>query len=472
MSSLLLPAGLDFREVLPARLWRYIDSAERIVNRVIVGSVWAPRRRWVSIHHRDGYALCDGSKRAWFPVKDALVASGVLQCDGKYEIGEKSFWYRLAPRWLAEPFVGTMPSASAGKGGLRAEAERELRCDPTITEPHIIEHLEGRLGRLEIDEEETMQTIDGIADPGSCRHAELVAGAIKSGDPAYRWMIECRYGRMHSVATQMPRVLRPALRMDGERMAEIDVGATQPTIVGVMAARAQARGRAGERASSEEERPGDGQQHAAGGRRAGGRGAHSLMTPAFTPVLDIEHDSMYPDDCFDELSHHCDHATTKIPGRVIHASNLPSDLAEYLDACVSNRYHEEFADTIGMPCETPVERAAVKRASCWLLMGEPAAGCPQWRRYAERWPSAAGYLERIKRGDYRRAAHLFQRVESDLVIRGACAILARERPEIPIITIHDCIMTTERYVGVVVEALQRPWKELGVIPALKIQRYT
>ena len=112
------------------------------------------------------------------------------------------------------------------------------------------------------------------------------------GDLQAKSLGVCDYGRVHSVVTQTHRELRAAMRLAGERLAEIDISGSQPTLAGVQAAREQAsKRRRQDRGASGEETRGR------GGEREG-RGPLSLTVCKTAPIY--------------------------------HACKMPSDLADYL----------------------------------------------------------------------------------------------------------------------------------------------
>jgi hypothetical protein len=440
---LLAPARLDIRDVLPIRLRKHVPGAKLVIHRIVAGGMFTHRQPWTPIHHAEGFALFGGNKRAWYAVRETLLGRGDIRSDGEYEVGRKSFWYSLGDRWASSPVDHAEP---IGPGGMEciAEADRVRRERLVGPRPPVVDHLERWLREATLDDESAERAIRGIADPASRRHAERVAAIIRHGDDLARSVGVCPYGRCHSVITQMHRELRHALRIDGEPLAEIDIGSAQPLLLGATVKQELASKEQSKAAREEERRRGDKQE--------AGAEALSHTLPVFAPTS------------ADNLE--CTSARVAID----HACALPSDLVDYLDVCTSGSYYETLGDVLDMRCDSPSARDRVKRASCWLIMGEPPLGSPAWIRYSARWPTVASFLERIKRDDYRRAAWLLQRAEASLVILGACGDLMRDRPDIPILTVHDAILTPARHIWDVASALRLPWERLGVTPKLKVMR--
>ena len=64
------------------------------------------------------------------------------------------------------------------------------------------------------------------------------------------------------------------------------------------------------------------------------------------------------------------------------------------------------------------------------------------------------------------------RWEADLVLKKICGRIADERPDIPLFTLHDSVITTEKHVGYVRSVMSHVLEEwMGASPALKIESW-
>jgi hypothetical protein len=210
------------------------------------------------MHHQEAFVLFGGNKRAYYDVRDALLGGGVIECDGEYEPGEKSLWYRLTGPWIFESIDCSTPIGPDGMERL-AEADRQRREHLVRPRPPVIDHLERFVRSAQLDDVMAALAIGSITKPKSRRRAERVAVVIRHGDPMAKIVGVCPYGRVHSVITRTNRVLRTALRLEGEQLAEIDINATQPLILG-----AHAKQEERERRRRRENRRREGQRAAAG----------------------------------------------------------------------------------------------------------------------------------------------------------------------------------------------------------------
>lgn len=81
-------------------------------------------------------------------------------------------------------------------------------------------------------------------------------------------------------------------------------------------------------------------------------------------------------------------------------------------------------------------------------------------------------LIKLGKGKHNTLAVLLQHLEAKLVLHRACKIISQERPEIPIFTLHDSIITTvgnEKYVHDILENVLL--NAIGIAPKLKVERW-
>jgi hypothetical protein len=94
------------------------------------------------------------------------------------------------------------------------------------------------------------------------------------------------------------------------------------------------------------------------------------------------------------------------------------------------------------------------------------------RVFKELFPMVYDLFSKIKAGDKTRLPRLLQRIESHLMLLVIAKRIAKEKPGIPIFTIHDSIVTTvgnETYVEKVVS--EELLKAVGFAPRLKIEQW-
>jgi hypothetical protein len=142
-------------------------------------------------------------------------------------------------------------------------------------------------------------------------------------------------------------------------------------------------------------------------------------------------------------------------------NNLPLDLLEYLSLCESGEFYESL-NCKGM------DRAKFKQqlyADVFFGRGYKPSGvrCEFERRY----PSLAYMLQSLKTNSYRHSSHVLQNYEATIFIHGICGKIMKDKPEVPVFTIHDSLMTTMEYQDYVFDAMMSEFKQLGVHPMIR-----
>jgi hypothetical protein len=171
----------------------------------------------------------------------------------------------------------------------------------------------------------------------------------------------------------------------------------------------------------------------------------------------------------------------------IDRASLPQDLAEWITLCESGGLYRELAKFINRgKGDKELTRDEIKEAVFkWILFGSVprpgSKGRAFYDAFAARFPTVASYLRRMKelgpalesaaenlgphlpakwaRG---RPARISQRLESWLVVYVAVAGLRARYPQMPIVTCHDSVLTTEEYADIAVRAIKEVFAELGL----------
>jgi hypothetical protein len=88
------------------------------------------------------------------------------------------------------------------------------------------------------------------------------------------------------------------------------------------------------------------------------------------------------------------------------------------------------------------------------------------------YPDAMRLFKALKADDHKLLAKIIQQMESHCVLKLICGRIAQERPDLPIFTIHDSIVTTvgnEQYVkDIIVEVLSQ---KIGAPPQVKLEHW-
>ena len=152
-----------------------------------------------------------------------------------------------------------------------------------------------------------------------------------------------------------------------------------------------------------------------------------------------------------------------------------SDLQRYADLVRQGRFYEYLADEIGQELGIDYsDRKKVKAVVFQVLftdnryLGQEDAR-PK-KIFKDRFPDVYALFAMIKRHDKTYLPRLLQRIESHLMLLVIAKRIARERSGLPILTIHDSIVTTvgnEEYVQSVL--LEEMTRAIGFAPKLSLE---
>lgn len=166
---------------------------------------------------------------------------------------------------------------------------------------------------------------------------------------------------------------------------------------------------------------------------------------------------------------------------------MPPDVLEYVKLVVSGKFYEEliskFTEKFGRDYfsqeyfydfdkgraikNTKSERQQVKAIIFAVFFSKNSYKSKAKELFREIFPNVMRIFEEMKKVRHNALACELQRLEASLVLDMACAEISLNRPDLPLFTIHDSIITTkgnEKYVG---EVLQKYFlQEIGYTPKL------
>jgi hypothetical protein len=82
-------------------------------------------------------------------------------------------------------------------------------------------------------------------------------------------------------------------------------------------------------------------------------------------------------------------------------------------------------------------------------------------------PPVARMLRELKRKDYRRSAWVMQSYEATIFIRVIAERIRRERPDLPVYTIHDSFLTVPDGIDYVEDVVRDEFRKIGIHPCLR-----
>lgn len=241
-------------------------------------------------------------------------------------------------------------------------------------------------------------------------------------------------GRLHSALTQIKSVLRPFIRYDGRRLIAVDIVNSQPYL------------------------------------------AISLLNPFRYDTNNISNLIININPKNDFLQYPIMLVKTVETASIAHNTKL------YVDLVTSGSFYEEFGlmlkkeGIIDEKLDDKETRDKAKNATFSALFNSNNAisFCKEMNIFKRTFPEVYAVFKMVKlgKGHHNTLAILLQSLEALLILHKACKIISEEKPNVPILTLHDSIITTEgneEYVHAVMKNVLT--EAIGVPPVLKIERW-
>ncbi len=346
---------------------------------------------------------------------DRLAECGIIECDNHFVIGSKSKGYKLSPphdeavhrrQRLTDPNI------------VRRIVKWRKAENRKVTVPvHL--HLRKWLHMVELD-------LDQV-DVENKLSLKMIL------DKEFDFHV-CDYGRVHHNVSRLPGKYRRYLCVSGRRMVEVDIKQSQPYFLGLLLCNGMQR---------------------------------------IEPIAEIQQLQEEETPCSPTLSNEFNEREETPPTPVhylrkrlqsiemqrltegmllLRNLTLDNGILDYLKhITVGDIYSTLFPD---------LPRDKAKEAFYSLVFGRRQCKLDQF-------PSVSEMIKTMKRKDYRHLSHALQRAESRFVIGTICQRIMADRPDLPIVTVHDSILSTDPdYVADIIT--HEGWRH-GLVPTLTIK---
>lgn len=410
------PEGFDPRAYLPPRLWKYADAASYLVHAIEANRVYYHRKRTDFNPLKAAYLNAIMGRWQAKDIRTALATSGVIEIDRQYFVGQKSRGYRLGPVFLDAVF------RRHGIGPKLAKKLKKHKMHDKLTLP-VHKYLHRWLTRLEVDYDAAMNsfpTREELID----KHVVLTMLADRQF-----FMVPDDYGRLHSNVSCLSRTLRPYLHFGPDKLVMIDLKNSQPFFFSVLLLNYFAH-----------DRSLDSFYNTPRKKEERGRGKGASIT-------------------IDNLS--------RMRQRRLVRMDLPEDVRDYISLTERGVLYEELVPLFGMNDRNDAKDKFFKG----VLFPRPHPNKFRFL-FGERFPTVAQVIDDLKAKDHARLSHHLQRCESAVMIHAVCDRLRVELPDAPVLTIHDCLMTTKPHLEPVRAVLKDEFKSLSLSPTVAEQDFT
>jgi len=155
------------------------------------------------------------------------------------------------------------------------------------------------------------------------------------------------------------------------------------------------------------------------------------------------------------------------------------DIKKFREIVTNGNFYEEFAALLienGELQDVPKDkiRDVVKEITFSTIFSKNYAirNNDAIRLFKRNFPHVYEIISEIKRNHHPTLAVILQNLEADLFLNKCCKIISENKPDIPLFTLHDSIITTEENIEYVESIiLQVLTESIGVKPKLKIERW-
>jgi hypothetical protein len=223
-ANIYVPANFDPSTDLPAELIRYADCARYFLHRIVWGQMQRRTTHDQFVCLKYDYLKAVIPERAIKPLKEALIASGVIECDGYYQESRKALGYRLGASYRPAPIIRCAVEDVATRR--RVQSNRQAEHKRVRLDVH--RYLRSQFKKLDID---LPLALSLLKDHHQFELVKLPLIQISAKDFSFQ---HCRYGRVHTELTRCPRIVRPALSVEGKNLVSIDLANSQPLFLSLL----------------------------------------------------------------------------------------------------------------------------------------------------------------------------------------------------------------------------------------------
>ena len=154
--------------------------------------------------------------------------------------------------------------------------------------------------------------------------------------------------------------------------------------------------------------------------------------------------------------------------QVLEAVDIPGDVRQFAVDVLSGDLYEHLRDVYAR--RRRVKRFTRSQAKEKFFMGifsEPRKEGLMSRIVHDRYGSVAAVLDDLKVKDYKRPSMALQRMESWAMLGLIVRQIMDEHPGIPVVTLHDSILTTPQHLDTVERIMRGNLRGLGLVPRLR-----
>jgi len=453
-----VPASFDPKLHLPIELRKHADSARYLLHRIIWSNVQKKQNLDGFVPLKFQYLREVIPDRILKSLKDALIDSGMIECDNHYIEGHKSHGYKLGRQSCNDRIVEIQITEQATENKiikLRRAKDRRIRLDVHCW-------LRSNFKELDIDLPLALAKLSGhhafetVKIPAEEIAAKNVSVSV------------CRYGRFHTPLTRLSRQVRCFLNVDGEPLINLDIRNSQPLFLALLMMNYRKRDNKKFGLITFKDNVVNPyknidsiiEQTVTSFTSKKENSFHHSLSVANTNRKAIEKGTQT------QYSQSLRTTTSCPQDNTLIKKHLQQDELFFLGLCEDGSLYKHLASIADIP-----SKSWAKENFFEVLFSKNNFQSKLKSAFTEEFPNVAEVIRVHKRRNYQFLAQLLQNIESNFMINNVCRTIMNEMPEAPIFTIHDSIMTTKPYVDRITHVMKAEFASLGLSPRIKPEDY-
>lgn len=482
-----VPKHFDVEKYVPATLKNKAELFQYPLHLIEWHRVVNKLKRTDFVPLKTEYRRNVMGRRTEKPIMDIWLNAGVIETDNHYIPGSKCKGFRFGEILRDSEFTITPCSDD-----LSDKIEKMEQKLSNIT--HL--HLQYWLHQTRINYDDAAE----VLKQENCPKEDY--SSLQLLDNKKFWCVADDYGRLHTNITSLKSSLRPHLRIHNKPIVFIDIVNSQPFFLSVVLANYLNNGgkimsfhqQANPKTNSNSSKIKNCLTNSnknnnkaevnnfnsnstytnsnflqfsrenKGNRDIGNPSTITMAAPIHSAVsnsnsydfLDLDNSTAGQDN-----SIILDNRRT-LNSQLVARLDYPADVNGYMDLTEQGRLYEKLMEIWNCSRQQAKHQLFAAVLFCKKYDNKYR------RAFGEAFPTVLTVIDELKESDYRHAGQMLQRAESAVVIHSACETMRHICPEAPLLTIHDSIGTTEKYLPLLQEVFTAAFKKLGLVPQFKI----
>lgn len=249
----------------------------------------------------------------------------------------------------------------------------------------------------------------------------------------FNYTIDNTAGRLHTILTQIKGDLRQFIKYNNKNLIAVDITNSQPYLSTVLF------------------------------------NLEKIKENNIIPIIKSYNKSFITNNTFNPLPYYV--------SKNAQNANSSENINQYIEIVKSGLLYEEFGKILLekniISDDIPVRKQAKTIIfSSIFSPNQSIAYNTSIKIFREYFPDVYEIYRLIKQNEHRTLACLLQNIEAKLILHTACKIISQEKPEIPLFTLHDSIITTEgneKYIYQILYDILL--NSIGIPPTLKFEEW-